>query len=458
MRAYPSRFLLCVASALVGLPLAACGDDGVATDGDDTGSTTSDDPTSDTASDPTASASAESSSTDVADTSSGSATVETTGSSTAPADSSESDTSGDSTDGDSTGTGTDTSDTSSGGSSDESSSSSTGEMPTSCDGGTCVYVGASITNAAVVFDLDSGSTVTQIDLTPEASYPYDATIDPAGAEVWFVGATGDGVVVLDAATNVVGDQFSPSVPNGYLVDVAFGAGGTEAYVASRDTAALYVFDVASHAEIDVLATPNGVDAGKIALDPCTGFVHVVEWYGDALMTYDPAEGSWSSVEVDATVPGTSLWDLRVAPDGSRLYVADRSNDQIHVYDLVADAGIPSTPVASIDVGDDPWGIDITSDGATLVVACEDSRDVWFVDTAALTTTSLALALDADPRDVEITADDALAIVPTGDVAGADGVYVIDLATQTLAQTFTDMGASNSNVVAVTPQLTTCGAR
>jgi YVTN family beta-propeller protein len=328
-------------------------------------------------------------------------------------------------------------------------------MPASCDGGTCIYVGASITNAAVVFDLESGGGVTTIDLTPEASYPYDATLDPSGAEVWFVGASGDGVVVLDATTNLEDDRFSPSVANGYLVDVLFGPGGSEAYVASRDTAALYVFDAASHAEIDILPLPGVLDAGKLALDPCTGFIHVVEWYGDALMTYDPADGSWSSVDVDATVPGTSLWDLAVAPDGSRLYVADRGNDQIHVYDLVADSGIPSTPIASIDVGDDPWGLDITSDGTTLVVVCEDSRDVWFVDTAALTTTTLALALDADPRDVEITADDALAIVPTGDVAGSDGVYVIDLASQSVAQTFTDAGASNSNVVAVTPQNTTC---
>jgi DNA-binding beta-propeller fold protein YncE len=139
-----------------------------------------------------------------------------------------------------------------------------------------------------------------------------------------------------------------------------------------------------------------------------------------------------------------------------LYVADRGNDQIHAYDLVAGGGVPTTPVASIDVGDDPWGIDITSDGGMLVVACEDSSDVWFVNTATLTTTTLALAADADPRDVEITADDAFAFVPTGDVAGDDGVYVIDLAAQSITQTLSHLDASNSNVVAVTPQATVCG--
>jgi DNA-binding beta-propeller fold protein YncE len=107
------------------------------------------------------------------------------------------------------------------------------------------------------------------------------------------------------------------------------------------------------------------------------------------------------------------------------------------------------------VGDDPWGIDITSDDALVVVACEDDATVHFIDTAARTTTSLALPAGSDPRDVDIRADDAGAYVPTGDLPGNDGVHVIDLATGTLAGTI-DLGVSaDSNIVAVTPQPVEC---
>jgi len=42
-----------------------------------------------------------------------------------------------------------------------------------------------------------------IDLLPEGYYPYDATIHPAGNEVWVVGASGDGAVAIDTTTNSV---------------------------------------------------------------------------------------------------------------------------------------------------------------------------------------------------------------------------------------------------------------
>ena len=457
--------------------LAACGDDSVATDGD-TESSTTDGETSSAMTSPmttapmTTATPADSSGTDGADvttdtgttgeppsTTEGSGTTADTGSSGAGSSGTGSSESGASEDGSSGSTGeasTSTGTTGMGSSSSAGDSgSSTGMVVPGCEG-TCAFVGASTPNDAVVFDLGTGLGVQTIELQPEAAYPYDATIAPAGDRVWFVGASGDGVVVVDTASLTIDAQFSPSVANGYLVDVLFGPGGTEAYVASRDTAAVYVFDATSYAEVDIAATPDGRDAGKMALDPCTGLIHVVEWYGDYLMTYDPADGMWSTVNVAASVPGTSLWDLQVAPDGSALYVTDRGNDQVHVYDLVASGGVPSTPVASIDVGDDPWGIDITSDGGTLVVACEDSSNVWFVDTATQNTTTLALALDADPRDVDILPGDAVAVVPTGNVAGDDGIYVIDIATETITQTPTDPGATNSNVVATTPQNVACG--
>ena len=220
---------------------------------------------------------------------------------------------------------------------------------------------------------------------------------------------------------------------------------------NTDIEAVVLVDAMSFAEIGVSPTPDSQDAGKMAVNPCTGIVYVVEWYGDNLMTWDPALDTWNTVDVGTA----ALWDVVVHPDGNTLYVLDRDNDQVHVFDVTGGALPAAVPDVSIGVGDDPWGIDITSDGSTLVVACEDDNTVHFIDTAtAMSTGSLTLPDDADPRDVDIAVGDEFAYVPTGDVAGDDGVYLINIGMQTVDDTYTLAGA-NANALAVTPQASTC---
>ena len=129
-------------------------------------------------------------------------------------------------------------------------------------------------------------------------------------------------------------------------------------------------------------------------------------------------------------------------DSAFAFVANRDTDDVSVVDTVT-------------VGDDPWGIDITPDGSTVVVANEDSQTVTIFDTGTPVPMTVNLAADADPRDVEIEPTGSFAYVPSGDVAGNDAIYVIDIASATIADTI-DVGTSNTNVVAVRPQPQGCG--
>jgi DNA-binding beta-propeller fold protein YncE len=310
------------------------------------------------------------------------------------------------------------------------------------------FAGTGLPDEYVVFDV-VGETVLEgpTSLLPEANYPYDATIRPDGAEVWFVGASGDGFVVVDPSSYDILHQATLTAGQ-YAVDVLFSADSTLAYIAKRDTDDVTVLDTSDYSEIEDIATPGGLQAGKMALNPCTGHIYVVEWYGDELMTYDPEADSWDSVDIGVA----SLWDLVVDSGGSTLYVTDRGNDEVHIFDVAA-TGVPGdSPDDSITVGDDPWGIDITSDGNTVVVACEDDYTVHFIDVATLGTTSLDLP-QSEPRDVDISADDSLAYIPTGD-SDEDGMFVVDIASETLLTTI-PLGSSDTNVVAVTPQAATC---
>ncbi len=179
--------------------------------------------------------------------------------------------------------------------------------------------------------------------------------------------------------------------------------------------------------------------GKMAFSAVRNELYVVEWFDDELYVVDAATEMVTPITV-----GDSLWDLVLSPDQGTLYIADRGTDEVHVFDLDS-----AMVTSSIPVGDDPWGLDLTPDGSMLVVANEDSSEVSVIDTVTAGVTPVALPAGADPRDVDIAPDGSVAYVPSGDVAGADDVYVIDLGT--LMVDAIDVGAVNPNALAITPE-------
>ncbi len=304
------------------------------------------------------------------------------------------------------------------------------------------FVGFSTTDSLVVLDLDAGTPLApSINLLPEANYPYDATILPDGSEVWICGASGDGIVVIETVTLTVLTTIDLATIGEYPVNIAFDATGGTAYVSSRDNDAVVLVDVATHTPTGVTVPTTGW-AGKGRVRPSDGTIFIVEWYGSELYAIDPV-----SLLVTPADIGFNLWDLAIHPSGTPLYVIDRGTDQVHVVDPDT-----LTVTTSVAVGDDPWGLDITPDGSTVFVACEDGSLVSVIDTATnLVIETIPLAADADPRDVDVSADGAFAYVPNGSVSGDDGVVVIDTATLTIVDTITVSGDSNGNVIAVAPE-------
>lgn len=305
------------------------------------------------------------------------------------------------------------------------------------------FSGNSGNDTLTVFDLGTGTTVgADVDLLPEGNYPYDVTLNPAGDEVWICGASGDGIIVLDAATHAILERISLTGTAEYPVDVAFNADGSVAYVASRDSEVVAVIDAATYMVVgSIPIATNFLGAGKMAFSASRNELYVVDWFDSDLFIADAMTGLATPVTV-----GDSLWDLVLDPTQSTLYIADRGTDQVHVFDLDT-----LMVTSSIGVGDDPWGIDISPDGQVLVVANEDDSTVSVIDlTARGVVTPVALPAGSDPRDVDVSPDGSVAYVPSGDVAGTDAVYVIDLATPSVAGTIS-LGAVNPNALAVAPE-------
>ncbi len=303
-------------------------------------------------------------------------------------------------------------------------------------------VACSTSDGYTRFDLATYATDPEVSVLPEGDYPYDATMNPAGTEVWIPGASGDGVVVVDRATGMITQRI---LAGEYPVSLAFSPDGALALVGCRDSETIEVIDTATYLVTSSLPIPTTyLGAGNIALDPSSGMFYCVDWYGDDLFEIAPDGSAILDQVIDL---GASLWQLVVSPDGQFIYVTDRGTDEVRVVDRAT-----LTQVNSFPVGDDPWGIDITEDGGKLVVSCEDSHEAYIIDTDTGSTTAILLDATADPRDVDILDSANLAFVAGGRVGTtSDPVFVIDLATDALLTSFEATG-TNTNAIAVQPQM------
>lgn len=311
------------------------------------------------------------------------------------------------------------------------------------------YVGTSGGDDLIVFDLSTNDVVPpDIDLLPEGNYPYDVTFNGDGSEVWIAGASGEGIVVVDTTTNSIIERIN--YVGDYPVDVLFGRDGSYAYASNRDTVDdIAIIDTSTYTVVGTIDVPDAsIGPGKMALNHCNGDVYAVNWHDDHLYVINTVS---QTVTSDITM-GNSMWDLTIDPGATTLYIADRGLNQVHVFDI---ATLNSS--LSINVGEDPWGIDMTPDGNLVFVANEDSHDVSVIDTASNTvTTTIFLAADADPRDLDISADGLFVYVTSGDIAGEDAVYVIDVNTLSVVDTIFVGSSSTTNALAVAPNFASQG--
>lgn len=306
------------------------------------------------------------------------------------------------------------------------------------------YVGNSNSDDVIPFDLTSYALSTAIPLPAQYPYPYDATMSPDSSEVWVADASGDHVVVIDVATNAI----THTIPVGeYPNSVVFTDDGTTALVSSRGGDYIALIKTSTYVVTDSLYAITGSGGtydgpGNMALCPFSGNIYAIDWYAETLFEISPTA---SEVLRTAEVASDG-WQIVCDPAGRYVYVTDRSTDQVRVIDRAT-----LTELTAVAVGDDPWGLDVTLDGLKLVVACEDDATVHVIDTTDWSTTVIALDASADPRDVDILDSAGYAYVPGGTITATDPVYVIELAGETLKDSFPVGG--NPNVVAVQAQVT-----
>jgi YVTN family beta-propeller protein len=127
---------------------------------------------------------------------------------------------------------------------------------------------------------------------------------------------------------------------------------------------------------------------------------------DGSKLYATHIGNFDAVQVIDTATGTTIatiyaghgtYNLAVNPDGSKVYVADLYGG-VAVVDTAT-----NTWTATIGGLSDPWGLAVTPDGSKLYVANAGGNSVSVADTATNTVTT-TIPVGSGPQGVAVTPD------------------------------------------------------
>ena len=135
----------------------------------------------------------------------------------------------------------------------------------------------------------------------------------------------------------------------------------------------------------------------------------------------------SSNTVVATVAvGDNPYGVALTPDGSHAYVDNSSDNTVSVI-----ATSSNTVVATVGVGNDPIGVAVTPDGTRAYVANLGDNTVSVIATSSNTVIGTPIAVGSNPYGIAITPDGTRAYVPN---ATDDTVSVIATSSNTVVAT------------------------
>lgn len=157
--------------------------------------------------------------------------------------------------------------------------------------------------------------------------------------------------------------------------------------------------------------------------------------GSAVVRFNPQDADGPHVgavpfdppqllEIGSDPEGDMGADVEYAPDGSKIYILNRSSQNITIFDAATQASLGAIPLSSLG-----FAMDITPDGTRAVVANYADDTATIVDLA--TGTETAVNVGDGPGTVSISPDGSLAAIG----CSVDSTFeVIDLGTNAVVRT------------------------
>lgn len=304
--------------------------------------------------------------------------------------------------------------------------------PVAAFGEPFAYIASSILDRVTVLDTEDDSVVTTIDVD---MFPFDVAVSPSGSRVYVRSSNDtdpDTVAVIDAASNTVTTTIM--LDDGVL-GLAVAPSGSPIYAANHIANTLIQIDAESNTVIGS-PLPVGPFPADIKVSPDGSRAYVANRSGTSISVVDTGP-----FQVIDTVIGLSspAW-IAVTPDGSHL-LAIGSFGEVTLIETATNSIVDQASLGTAFLR----GLAITSDGSTALLGRApydpDTFDVIedelvFLDVATLTvsdTTPLPPGTIPQGASVFVT---GIALTPSGDKAyvsmlNKGAVGVIEMATGAL---------------------------
>ncbi len=222
--------------------------------------------------------------------------------------------------------------------------------------------------------------------------PYSLTYDAYDGELVIPDVAGNATYFVNASTDeIVGITPVATYPMWAAVDPSTGEVAVVDYLGSP-LVGVVTFLNAAHRVVS--STPTGYDPTGIAFDAANGDFYVPDDYGGNVTVLSAA--TRSVVTVVAAAASSALVSVAYDPGNSEVYVGDETNSTVGVIDSSTNAF-----VKWIHVGSDPISFAFDSENGTVFVANEGSENLSVIDQA-----TNSLVLTEDLADAEFVVYDS----------------------------------------------------
>jgi DNA-binding beta-propeller fold protein YncE len=216
---------------------------------------------------------------------------------------------------------------------------------------------------------------------------------------------------------------------GFMPFIVMNQAGTKAYAGMTDFSSglhLLVFDAATEALVaNSLVSALAMSVSGIAVNPAGTRVYLVAYDQPKVFVVDTVDNLVDpGLELECSTP-CQPFGVTVSSDGATVYVSDASTSAVRVFDVAT-----RTELAPFDAGASPTGLDVTPDGGTLYVLNQGDDSISVIDTS--------------------TGQPSGPLYAIGDGVGGLGDFIVPGPTTTTTTTVTTTTASTTTTTLFVP--------
>ncbi len=190
-----------------------------------------------------------------------------------------------------------------------------------------------------------------LNIIPTGNSPTAITLSPDDSKIYVVNGSDNTLSVLNANTgasiNTINVQDDP-------IDVAISADGTKVYVSNRNElnnvlkGAISIIDISSNTLVQTVFTDINV-AEEMAVHPSGNLYtqHNASDGNSLLSRMEPSNGNALTYYNIESGVVNNLSGIGINEDGSRLYLVDRANDKVIVFNTLTNTELTSIPVEDV---------------------------------------------------------------------------------------------------------------